>query len=171
MSLEGQRLQPERYALIPRTLTFLIHDHHILLIKVPDDRGAWAGLYNGVGGHIERGEDPLTAALREVQEETQLSPLNLQLCGIVQVDTNTNPGIVLFVFQGEVEEKTDLIAGPEGKPEWISLVDLDELPLVEDLPDLIPRVLSSMVIDQPFFASYHYNAEGQLSIGFSSDQE
>lgn len=166
MSLEGQRLQPDRYALIPRTLTFLFQDHQILLIKVPKDRGDWAGLYNGVGGHVERGEDPYTAALREVNEETGLSPSNLRLRGVVQIDTNVNPGIVLFVFQGEVQEGADLVTGPEGTPEWISLFDLDDLPLVEDLYELIPRVQSAMVLNHPFFASYHYNAEGQLSIRF-----
>ncbi len=79
MSLAGQRLQPERYALIPRTLTFLFNKDEILLIKVPENRGAWTGLFNGVGGHIERGEEPHSAALREIFEETRLSPASLSL--------------------------------------------------------------------------------------------
>jgi 8-oxo-dGTP diphosphatase len=168
MSLEGQRLQPDRYALLPRTLSFLVHGDEILLIKVPENRGAWSGLYNGVGGHVERGEDPLSAAFREIKEETNLLPASLELSGIVQIDTRTNPGIGLFVFFGKVEEKGEIIPGPEGLPEWIPIEDLNRIPLVEDLPQIIPKVISSGKTDLPFFAQYHYDSEDQLSIIFSS---
>jgi 8-oxo-dGTP diphosphatase len=168
MSLEGQRLQPERYALIPRTLSFILHGDEILLIKVPENRGAWSGLFNGVGGHVERGEEPLSAAYREIKEETNLTPTSLRLSGIVQIDTKTNPGIGLFVFLGHIEAKGETIPGPEGIPEWIHLDHLDDTPLVEDLPQLIPKVLSSVDNDFPFFARYHYDPEDQLSIVYSS---
>jgi len=65
MSLDGQRADPDRYTLVPRTLTFLFQADQVLLLKV--DRGGWAGLYNGIGGHLEQGEDPLTAAVRELR--------------------------------------------------------------------------------------------------------
>lgn len=67
MSLDGQRVNLDRYSLVPRTLSFLIQDDQILLLKL--NRGAWSGLYNGIGGHIEQGEDPLSAARREVEGE------------------------------------------------------------------------------------------------------
>lgn len=168
MSLAGQRLRLDRYALIPRTLTFLLHSDEILLIKVPEDRGAWSGLYNGVGGHIERGEEPLSAALREIGEETNQSPKSLNLTGIVQIDTNRNPGIGLFVFLGIVEVKKDLISGPEGTPEWIEISDLTDTPLVEDLPQLLPKILEAGETGAPFFAKYHYDPEDQLTITFIS---
>jgi 8-oxo-dGTP diphosphatase len=168
MSLAGQRLQPDRYALIPRTLTFLLHGDEILLIKVAEDRGAWSGLLNGVGGHIERGEDPLSAALREIREETNQSPKNLRLCGIVQIDTKSNPGICLFVFLGFVEVKKDLISGPEGTLEWIKISDLADTPLVEDLPQLIPKALEAGEAGSPFSAKYQYDLEDQLTITFTS---
>jgi 8-oxo-dGTP diphosphatase len=168
MSLLGQRLEPDRYALIPRTLTFLIHGDEILLIKIADDRGAWAGLYNGVGGHIEKGEDPHTAALREIREETNLSPKNLSLCGVIQIDTKINPGICLFVFMDFVEEIKDLYSGPEGTLEWIKLSDLADTPLVEDLPLLIPVALKAEKNGSTFFGRYHYDLEDKLTIAFTS---
>ena len=50
------------------TLCFLTRGQEVLLLhrKRPPN----AGLWNGVGGHIEVGETPLQACLREVQEET-----------------------------------------------------------------------------------------------------
>ena len=167
MSLAGQRLQPERYALIPRTLTFLFHKDEILLIKVPKNRGVWSGLFNGVGGHIERGEEPHSAALREIFEETRLSPASLSLCGIVQIDTNTNPGIALFVFLGSVEQKSELPSGPEGTPEWIKISNLESTPLVEDLPQHNTKSIVAGKSGIPFIAKYHYEPKGQLNIVFS----
>jgi hypothetical protein len=56
----------------------------------------------------------------------------------------------------------------EGEPEWIPLDLLDQLPLVEDLPVLLPRVLSYKPGDLPFWARYFYDSEDQLQIFFSS---
>ena len=50
------------------TLCFLTRGDHVLLLKRlrPPNQGLW----NGVGGHVEPGESPLAACLREVREET-----------------------------------------------------------------------------------------------------
>ncbi len=102
MSLEGQRLQPDRYSVVPRTLSFLLRGEQILLLKLPAGRGAWAGMLNGVGGHVEQGEEPRASALREVVEETGLAPgPSFRLTGVVLIDTQQTPGIALYVFVGE----------------------------------------------------------------------
>lgn len=50
------------------TLCFLTRGERVLLLqrRRPPNQGLW----NGVGGHIEPGESPLAACLREVREET-----------------------------------------------------------------------------------------------------
>jgi erythromycin esterase-like protein/ADP-ribose pyrophosphatase YjhB (NUDIX family) len=50
------------------TLCFLTRGDRVLLLKRrrPPNQGLW----NGVGGHLEPGEHPLAACLREVREET-----------------------------------------------------------------------------------------------------
>jgi 8-oxo-dGTP diphosphatase len=50
------------------TLCFLTRADQVLLLKRrnPPNQGLW----NGVGGHLEPGETPLAACLREVREET-----------------------------------------------------------------------------------------------------
>jgi 8-oxo-dGTP diphosphatase len=166
MSLSGQRIQPDRYKLIPRTLTFLTRPEEVLLIRLGPDRGDWAGLLNGVGGHIERGEDPVQSARREIEEETGLIAGELRLSGVVIIDTGDQPGIGLFVFVGDVGGG-ELQAGSEGSPEWIRLDSLNDVPLVADLPELLPKVLSSGMHAAPFSATYEYDDAGKLSIRFS----
>jgi len=58
----------DRYTLYPRTLVFLFNQDQVLLIRRSPNAQLFPGMYNGVGGHVERGEDVLTAARREVRE-------------------------------------------------------------------------------------------------------
>ena len=164
--LEGQRLQPERYSVIPRTLTFLTREGQVLLLRVAQGRGAWAGRFNGLGGHIEQGEDARTAARREVAEESGLEVDSLELAGVVLVDTATRPGIALFVFSaevaGEIRQPT-----PEGELAWLQLDRLGDVPLVDDLPILLPRVLLARETGRPFFGCYRFDEEGRVKMQFA----
>lgn len=166
MPFGNQQVDPKRYAIIPRTLSFLLRGNHILLMKLPKDHGTWAGRYNGIGGHIEQGEDPLSSARREIQEETGLSPTRLVLIGVVIIDTLESPGVGLYVFVGE-DIEGDPVHGPEGQPEWVALGSLERYPLVEDLPQLIPRALESYASKTPFSAAYRFNPSMALEVHFA----
>ena len=166
MSLAGQRVQQYRYSVIPRTLSFLLRDRDVLLLRLPEYRGPWGGLLNGIGGHIEQGEDPLSAARREILEETGLNPERLRLCGVVNIDTGKQLGIGLYVYVGEVRGG-DIRSSPEGEPSWIPLDKIDQLPVVEDVPLLLPKAIDAYTSTITFSAIYSYNAEDKLSIKFA----
>lgn len=166
MSLAGQQTQSDRYVLIPRTLSFLTRPGEILLMRLGPERGEWSGLLNGVGGHIEQGEDPIQSARREITEETGLQAGELLLAGVVIIDTGSLPGIGLYVFIGEAEDG-ELRSSSEGTPQWISLDALDESSLVADLPTLLPKALARHDGAAPFSAVYEYDDGGKLSIRFS----
>ncbi|MFC1997494.1 NUDIX domain-containing protein [Chloroflexota bacterium] len=155
----------DRYTLIPRTLIFLTRKDRILLIKGAPHKRLWADQYNGIGGHVESGEDLLTAARRELLEETGLSPVDLWLCGTITIDTGENPGIGIFVYRGEGPDK-ELKESPEGALEWVSLDHVFDLPLVEDLHTLLPKVLEVERETAPFSALYTYLENDQLLISF-----
>lgn len=165
MSLAGQRLQADRYKIVPRTLSFLVQDGKVLLLRLAEAKDAWAGHYNGVGGHVERGENPLDSARREILEEVGLQPSELKLCGVVVIDTRSPIGIGLYVFVGRAP-RGELRPGAEGSPEWVALSALADLPLVEDLPQLIPRALAAYDHQATFCAHYSYDESGQLTIDF-----
>jgi 8-oxo-dGTP diphosphatase len=165
MPVSDQDVSSDRYSLIPRTLIFLTCEERILLIKGAANKRLWANRYNGIGGHIEAGEDVLTAARRELKDETGLELENLWLCGTVTIDTGVNPGIVLFIFRGECQCGTPHPSA-EGVLTWLPIQDLADYPLVEDLEILIPKVLSLRPDDPHLAANYTYDADDQLVIRF-----
>ncbi len=165
MPASDQGVSLDRYMLVPRTLIFVTRGDQILLLKGEKNKRLWAGLYNGIGGHVERGEDVLTAARRELQEETGLSSIDLRLYGIVTVDTQTNPGVCIFIFKGEYSVG-DLQHSKEGSLEWLSSKELTHLPVVGDLPVLLSRVLESKKGDPLFFAHSSYNVNGDFELTF-----
>lgn len=166
MNPEKQGVTLDRYMLIPRTLIFLTRDDHILLLKGAPHKRLWANLYNGYGGHVERGEDIITAAKRELREEAGLEGNELHLCGVVTIDTGPKPGICMFVLHGTCQSGEPQ-PSEEGEPAWLPLNALDQYPVLDDLTTLIPRVLAVRPGDPPFAAQYRFDEDGNLLIEFS----
>ena len=133
------------------------------MIKGASTKKLWPDLYNGIGGHIESGEDILSAARREVSEETGLVPDGLHLCGTIHIDTGEQPGICVFIFRGECLGGIP-VESEEGIPLWIPIDAINKLPLVEDLHTLLPRVLSHQNEDSPLSFLYTYDDEDHLLI-------
>ena len=165
MPVSEQGITPERYTLIPRTLIFLTRGESVLLIKGAPDKRVWANRYNGIGGHIEQGEAVLSAARRELEEETGLETEDLWLCGTIVIDTGKNPGVGIYIFRGDCPQGNPSPSA-EGALEWIPFSEVQDQPLVEDLHILLPRVLAMKKTDPPLSALYSYDEENQLEITF-----
>jgi len=165
MPSSNQGATHDRYTIVPRTLIFLTRGDHVLLLQGAPEKRLWANRYNGVGGHIEQGEDVLSAARRELLEETGLVPDDLWLCGTITIDTGRSPGIGIFIFRGECLAGTHRPSN-EGNLCWLPVQDLADYPLVEDLYTLLPKVLSHTRGAPPLSALYTYDQDGQLIIRF-----
>ena len=167
---QGIASSTNRWQLIPRTLCFVTYHNDVLLLKGAPDKRIWPGKYNGVGGHVERHEDILQAARREIKEETGLDVSSLHLRGIVHIDTGQQQtGIGLFVFTAQAYQRATTPSS-EGHLEWHPI---DNLPpqddMVEDLPILLPRTLSMNISSPPFFARYWYDTNDHLHIDFAGE--
>jgi 8-oxo-dGTP diphosphatase len=159
-----------RYQVIPRTLCFITNGEDVLLLRGSPHKRLWAGLYNGVGGHLEPQEDVLSAARREIREETGLDVPNLWLCGLVHVDVrDPNLGIMLFIFTGKAASR-DVVPSAEGDLVWVPGMALPDRDLVEDLPVLLSRVLAMQPGDAPFFAVYTHDADNRQMITFAAPE-
>jgi 8-oxo-dGTP diphosphatase len=164
MPRSDQGVTNGRYTVIPRTAIFLRRGDSYLLLKGAPTKRLWANKYNGLGGHVERGEDVLTAAKRELLEETSLHA-ELWLCGTLIVDAG-EMGIALYFFSGDCAEDDKPRESKEGLAEWIPYQRIGELPLVEDLPVLLGKIHSMKRGDPPFHARSYYDENDRLVVEF-----
>jgi 8-oxo-dGTP diphosphatase len=165
---QGLKGGAARYQTIPRVLVFLRNGSDVLLIKGAPQKRIWANQYNGVGGHVENSEDVISAARREVFEETGLEASPLELQAVVNIDAgDPSLGIMMFVFTGWSKQRETKSSG-EGELYWIPVDELNNFNLVEDLEWLLPRVLGTKNRSTPLYLSYGYDDEDNLVIRESS---
>lgn len=154
-----------RWLTIPRTLCFVFNGGDVLLMKRAPHKRIFPNRYNGVGGHIERDEDPLTSARREIAEETGLAVRDVRLRAVYNVDAGETTGIILFVFTA-VSDSREVIANDEGTLHWIPVAEVGSLDVVEDLPLILPRILAHAA-DVPLFAHLSYDESDAIHLRFA----
>jgi isopentenyldiphosphate isomerase len=108
----------------------------ILLQKRAKDKGTWPGRYDiSAAGHIDLGEDPLTAAIRETQEEightvdkSDLKFIGAHRCYTVAPDNAWTENELSFLYL--LELKTDatfaLTDGEVDSLEWKLMSDIQQ---------------------------------------------
>ena len=141
----------EEKTLINACLVFPRKDKRILL--APKLKKIGAGFLNGYGGGIEEGEDPVTAVIRELLEESDgvvALPEHLEKVAIVDFHNMKSDGstfickvhvFFLSEWKGEFKETDEM-----GPPEWFSDGSLPSDRLMPADPFWLPVVLKGKKI-------------------------
>jgi len=155
----GRSNPPSRHVVVPRTLCFVLSGDDVLVIKRALHKRIFPGKINGVGGHVEQGEDVTTSAAREIFEETGLAVTDLWLAGVVHVDSRLGqaeplpdaslPGVMVFVFTADAPNR-DVQASDEGELLWVPLTAVDGLDWVDGDPGLLRRALEARAANRAF---------------------
>jgi 8-oxo-dGTP diphosphatase len=163
---QGANVIQGRWLTVPRTLSFVLNGEDVLLMKRAAHKRIFPNRYNGVGGHIERNEDPLTSAHREIEEETGLKVQDIRLRAVYNIDAGDQTGIFLLVFTA-FSHSRDVVANNEGTLHWVPKNEILHLDLVDDLPLILPRILVMEPTDAPFFVHVSYDVTDQIQMRFA----
>jgi 8-oxo-dGTP diphosphatase len=165
-SEQGADAVEGRWLALPRTLSFVFNGDDILLMKRGAHKRVFPNRYNGLGGHIERYEDPLSSAAREIHEESGLTVRDLRLRAVYSVDAGASAGIILFVFTAFSDSRV-VSANDEGTLHWVPRDTLLTLDLVDDLPLILPRILGADTSNEVIFAHLSYDDQDKLVMRFT----
>jgi 8-oxo-dGTP diphosphatase len=126
---------------------------YVLLIEKA--RPDWqAGKYNGIGGKIEEGEDPIACMIREFEEETGYDIAMIAWEG-THVLTNSNDLIFFYRGLGEKFDVDDYFPGGDEKPRWIPVSEINNYNILPNISWMVPMLASTCgVFDQFEMESY-----------------
>jgi 8-oxo-dGTP diphosphatase len=129
------------------SLLFLLTDDKILLAM--KKRGFGSGLYNGVGGKPEPGEQMTQTAVRECQEEIGVTPHDLT--PVADLTFHLDGEFDLFVsaficrnWEGEPKETEEMA------PEWFALDAIPYAQMWDDDRLWVPEVLAGNFVTGDF---------------------
>lgn len=132
--------QPEEIA----TLMFVKVHKEVLLIH--KKRGLGAGKINGPGGRVEHAESPMQCAIRETEEELNITPLNVRPGGELFFHSDDFPKTHGYVFTADSyagsPSETD-----EAIPLWFPVNRIPYTQMWEDDKFWLPKVLGGAVVD------------------------
>lgn len=132
------------------TLCFIIKDDEVLMIN--RNKKPWMGRWNGVGGKIEQGENPLESIKREIYEETNIDPETLDIVykGIVTWNDEAfgdRFGLYLYlaypktVLMKEYPEKTSEGILDFKSLEWVN--NFNNMGVCDNIPYFLPIAITS----------------------------
>lgn len=129
------------------TTIFLHHKNEYLFVKRSEHATINAGQTNGIGGKLDPGEDFITAAIRETEEETgyKVNPSDISFCGVVKFESQDREDWVTCYYKVPVDSKIIPIGHKtrEGDLIWVHKDKILETNnLVESTRCVFPEVIS-----------------------------
>jgi 8-oxo-dGTP diphosphatase len=156
--------EPDIHNLVICANVFVIKGDKVLLLRRSLEKKFLPGYVQPIGGKVELNEDSLTAARRELLEETNLEVKHLQLKGIVtEIKTKkdelyqTNWQIFHFVAE---YNGGNLASTEEGELVWLSRKELKQQKIADSIRFILDALLSPQ--KSVVFAHYVYGEKNTL---------
>ena len=150
------------------TLTFIVRGTEILLIR--KKRGLGAGKISGPGGRLEVGESLMQCAVREIEEELLVTPIEPKYRGELRFQF-----LDLYSIHTHVFTSVDFIGEPSETDEAIPLwTPIDALPyneMWEDDPLWLPRILEGQNVSGYFLFDGDFMLDYEIEANSPQDQE
>jgi|LauGreDrversion4_2_1035121.scaffolds.fasta_scaffold326068_2 8-oxo-dGTP pyrophosphatase MutT (NUDIX family) len=131
----------------------LFNNGQLLALKrgmtAPWKPGHW-NITGGVVGDNNLNESPKDAAIREVEEETGLTPTNIKEWGFVDTTGSKDACGLIYYFTGEVSEQPKSSDGENSEWQFIDKDNLDKIDWVPFLTDFNGCDLSKAKFQKSF---------------------
>ena len=132
---------------LPQTVVCYLKkdDCYLLLFRNKKKNDYNMGKWIGVGGHLEKGETPDQAAIREIKEETGLDVYSLSCAGEV-LFINNDYEETMYVYE-ITDFSGELLDCNEGELRWIPIKDIYKYPMWEGDKAFLPSLMNH----EPYF--------------------
>jgi 8-oxo-dGTP diphosphatase len=134
--------QPKR--VIHVVTVFLEYDQKILLLRRSLKVRTMQSLWGGISGYVEN-KDPLSQAIKEIEEETGLSNEKVKLLRVgkpLEAVESGKPGVIWIVHPFLFHSSTDLIRidWEHDELRWINPTDIQHFKTVPKLKEALENV-------------------------------
>ncbi len=113
--------------IIPVVECLIVKDEKVLLLKRSETSKKFPGYWIGPGGHVDENEDILTAAIREVEEETgvKVGDAEIKLKAIA-IGNHSDRGETYLVhyFLIHLGSEQKIVDSDEGDSSWVPLQEV-----------------------------------------------
>lgn len=135
----------------------IILRHHNSFLLLRRNKSPHQGKFVPVGGKVEPYEDPYSAALRELYEETGLQLAQLRYCGGLIESSPTNYNWQCNIYLADIDD----IIPPycdEGTLQWIGFREIEHIPT----PPTDFQIYQYVMQGRPFALNAIYDAQLRL---------
>ncbi|WP_164669849.1 NUDIX hydrolase [Virgibacillus doumboii] len=129
------------------TISFIKRGNEILMLN--RESSPWTGMWNGVGGKVEKNESAMDCILREIKEETGIEDAKVNYRGNVtwsKADGTNLGGMYVFIAElPETYEYNTPKSTEEGILDWKKifwLLDEENVGVVGNIKYFLPKMLN-----------------------------
>ena len=151
------------YKLVMCANVFIRKDGKWLMLKRSEEKKISPGYFHTVGGKVDPGEDPFTAAVREVKEEAGITIKNMRLEAVTfevsPFDQIKDENWLCFYFSADYDSG-EVMQTEEGELVLIDERDIPNQKLIPSIRVILHHILNPK--DGTVFLKMRYDEKGDI---------